>query len=358
LKELQESKTDHTTAIEQTDDDIETWEELSEKLDAGEVAYAPVNTSTKRKRGGKPAAGRKKRKTSFDDDGIEYIESESEDDESEDATEAVETDTDGIPLTRNQIETKLDQLRKLKKEARREKNNLDDQIREIRKRLSPLDEEETTIDTKQNALCIAGRNQYSRTAIQEDFAAGIRELDQENAEEEDPDNFDPGAEIRDYEKVARDLPVFCVSSRAYQKLSGRLKKDNKVAGFEDIEQTEIPQLQAHCRKLTENGRQASCRRFLNSLTQLVTSLGLWASDDGTGAKMTGHQRDAERGFLRKKLEELNKRLEKTVNGTLEDVEATLGEQVFDKFPPAADNASLSAIPTSAGWGAPKPDGGL
>lgn len=118
----------------------------------------------------------------------------------------------------------------------------------------PLDEEEAGIDAKQNALCIAGRNEYSRSAIQQDFAAGIRELDQENAEEEDPDNYDPSEEIRDYDQVARDLPVFCASSRAYQKLAGRMKKDNDVPGFETAEQTEIPQLQAHCMKLTENGR--------------------------------------------------------------------------------------------------------
>jgi hypothetical protein len=63
-------------------------------------------------------------------------------------------------------------------------------------------------------------------------------LDEENAEEENPD-FDPEEELRDYDKVAKDLPVFCVSSRAYQKLSGRLVKDNTVRGFTDVEQTEV-----------------------------------------------------------------------------------------------------------------------
>src|SRR5882724_11628542 len=88
----------------------------------------------------------------------------------------------------------------------------------------------------QSALCIEGRNNYSRGAIQRDFADGIRELDMESAQEEDPDQFNPDEQLRDYDEVARSLPVFCVSSRAYQKLRGRLQRDNKVPGFRSAEE--------------------------------------------------------------------------------------------------------------------------
>lgn len=85
-----------------------------------------------------------------------------------------------------------------------------------------------------SALCISGRNQYSKGAIQQDFAQGLRELDQELAAEDDEGNFNPDADTRNYE-VARSLPVFCVSSRGYQKLQGRLKKDpdipSRIQGF-------------------------------------------------------------------------------------------------------------------------------
>ncbi|KAK5681112.1 hypothetical protein LTS10_006873 [Elasticomyces elasticus] len=210
-----------------------------------------------------------------------------------------------------------------------------------------------------SAICIRGRNEYSRDAIRQDFADGIQELDQENAEEEDPDAFDPTEDIRDYEQVARDLPVFCVSSRAYQKLEGRFKKDKDVPGFESKDQTEIPQLQIHCKKLTENGRQAGCRRFLNSLTQFLTSLGLWSSDDGSGKNnLNSKQRDMERDYLNKRLKELERALEKAVAETMEDVEQTLNDQIFDKFAPAIDAASDAAGSTSAKWGAHKNDGGL
>ena len=156
--------------------------------------------------------------------------------------------------------------------------------------------------------------------------------------------------MRDYDKVGRDLPVFCVSSRAYQKLCGRLEKDNDVAGFTKKDQTEIPQLQAHCKQLTEKGRLATCRRFLNSLNQLMNSLGLWASDDGTGAKMTGQQRDAEKTFLQRKLKELEKALEKAVADTLNDVAETLNEQLWDKCQNGITAAASAAVPTSTGWG--------
>jgi len=90
-----------------------------------------------------------------------------------------------------------------------------------------------------SAICISGRNEYSKGAIQNDFAAGIKELDQENLAEEDEEAFNPEEEIRDYDEVAQSLPVFCVSSRAYQKMSGRLKKDEKVPGFTTPEETGV-----------------------------------------------------------------------------------------------------------------------
>lgn len=60
-----------------------------------------------------------------------------------------------------------------------------------------------------------------------------------NMAEEDESNFDPDEELRDYDKVAKSLPVFCVSSRAYQKLSGRFQRDNDVSGFKSIDETQV-----------------------------------------------------------------------------------------------------------------------
>ncbi|RMY61700.1 hypothetical protein D0863_11201 [Hortaea werneckii] len=361
LQEFEAQKKDHADVADQVDEQLETFEDLLERAKEGETVHPPKQEAKKRKRDGKPAKKRRSHSISSDSDANDQSSDPDFDDDSaaDSNDEADDTDeTDREPLTVDQIEAKLDEMRKLKKECRQSRQQIEQKVRDIRKQMAPLKAEEAAIDAKQSALCIAGRNACSRDAIRNDFAAGIRELDQENAEEEDPEHFNPEEDLRDYDEVARNLPVFCVSSRAYQKLSGRLRKDKDVPGFEDVQQTEMPQLQAHCKKLTENGRQASCRRFLNSLTQLLTSMALWASDDGLGTKMTGQQRDIERSYLSRELRKLEKELEKAVDNTIEDAEATLREQVFDKFAPAVDSAEANALSTADGWGAHRNDGGL
>jgi len=127
-------------------------------------------------------------------------------------------------------------------------------------------------------------------------------LDQENAAEEDEENFDPEVDLRDYDAVAKTLPVFCVSSRAFQKLSGRLQKDDfNNTGFKSIEDTEIPALQAHAKKLTEAGRAAGARRFLNSLIQLLNSMTMWATNDGTRSNLTDAEKRWEETRIRTRL---------------------------------------------------------
>ena len=90
-----------------------------------------------------------------------------------------------------------------------------------------------------SALCIASRNRYSKGAIQQDFAASIKEMDQENAAKEDKENFNPEEVLRDYNEVAHSLPVFCVSSRGYQKLSSRLQRDPNVPRFQSLAETKV-----------------------------------------------------------------------------------------------------------------------
>lgn len=351
------NKQDHVDAINDIDDQLEKWEDLKARLEDGETIYAPNTSSTKkRKRTSKSTGERKNRRRTIDvdsDDDDGDVDASSDNEDTVDASASP-----GPALTEEQIDEKVDDLKKLKRDARREWTKLDEQLRELRQQISRVEEEEAELDSRQSEICIAGRNKYSRSAIRLDFAAGIKELDQENAEEEDPEYFDPDEDARDYDEVARSLPVYCVSSRAYQKLSGRMQKDSDVPGFTTKEQTEIPQLQAHCKTLTERGREAGCRRFLNSLNQLLNSLGLWASDDGTGAKLSSQQRDTEKGFLFRQLKELEKALEKAVTKTLSEVSEHLSDQLFDKFQPAVDAAINDAVPTSNQWGSKRDEGGL
>ncbi|KAI4748386.1 hypothetical protein E4T50_01395 [Aureobasidium sp. EXF-12298] len=139
---------------------------------------------------------------------------------------------------RKRSSSESDKLKTQKKEARRRRSEIEAEVTDLNNKIKELKVEARNIEDNRSRICIDARNQYSKSAIQVDFAAGIKELDQETAADEDPDTFNPEEDLRDYEKVAKDLPVYCVSSRAYQKLSGRLVKDNAVRGFTDVEQTE------------------------------------------------------------------------------------------------------------------------
>ena len=113
-------------------------------------------------------------------------------------------------MTQEQIVAKLQELRATKKEARAQKNDITEHMSNLRKEIDEAKNVEEKIDSKMSAMCISGRNQYSKGAIQQDFAAGIKELDQELVAEEDEEGFDPDATARDYDEVGQGLPVFCV----------------------------------------------------------------------------------------------------------------------------------------------------
>ena len=183
-------------------------------------------------------------------------------------------------------------------------------------------------------------------------------MDKEAEFEQDPDSFDPENDARDYSQVAKSLPVFTVSSRGYQKLSGRLLKDSAIPAFRDVSETEIPALQDHCRKLTEAGRASNFRRFLNSLNQLRTSLSLWAYEDGRGMGLSDDQKSADRAFLNKKLHELENALDKCVKVTVIEMKESLKENIHAYFQPASMAASQAALPTADKWGAHRDEGGL
>ncbi|PVH88572.1 hypothetical protein DL98DRAFT_580964 [Cadophora sp. DSE1049] len=361
VKDLKESKGVFTELINDAEEAMDVWDKLKEQLEDGETVYDP---SKKRKRSTEPKQSRKKGKkakksrSSDDEDEDDFIvddEDESEkEDEEDDADSQAESDSESVsnknnPLTAEEIDAKIAQLKEDKKRARRERVETDDKIKAVNQEIKALDKTREKIDIAMSAICIAGRNDYSKGAIQRDFADGIRELDMESAQEEDPDQFNPEDNLRDYDEVARSLPVFCVSSRAYQKIQGRLQRDKAVPGFRTAEDTEIPQLQAHCKKLTEAGRASNCRNFLTNLSQLLNSLGLWASNDGTGVNLTDAQLAAETRFLKLRLQKLEDSLEKSVKECLKDMNGTLAENIFEQYENLVELAVAEANHTVGNW---------
>ncbi|KAK7545338.1 hypothetical protein IWX49DRAFT_500418 [Phyllosticta citricarpa] len=361
IEECKESRQVYSDAIEDCDEKIDVWDKLLEDCADGKIVYALTETfGRKRKRSATPAKKSRKKPRSDDSDD-DFIDDDEESEADSDATRSEpedETPEDRDPLTEQQIQEKVQELKDMKKEAKSERGLIDEKLKEIWKEVKTLKDNEASIDNQISRLCINGRNDYSRGAIKQDFAAGIRELDQETAEEEDAEAFDPEVDLRDYDEVARSLPVFCVSSRAYQKLCGRLKRDKPVPGFKDICETEVPKLQAHCKQLTEAGRIACARRFLTNLSQFLTSMNLWATNEGSSAIITADQRRQEQTFLKQKLEELRKNVEKVVHKTLFEMAATLAEDVYSNYEKVVQKACEIALPTASGWGAPRSMGGL
>lgn len=301
MQDLRESKATYGEVMGDADEQLEVWEALRDQTEEGKIVYVPSD-GKKRKQSSTDRGHRKKQRKLSDDEGDDDYNNDPEEYADEDNDQIVEDR--GPPLTEDAIGAKITELRSTKKEARRERTELDRKIAAIRKEIDIAHEAEERIVGEMQHLCISGRNSYSKGAIQQDFAQGIKELDQEIAAEDDEENFNPDIEVRDYEEVARSLPVFCVSSRGYQKLQGRFRKDTAVPGFKTLEETQMPQLQEHCRKLTVAGRTAGCKRFMTNLSQLLNSMTLWASSDGSGSSLTEDQRAVERQVLQKNLEKL------------------------------------------------------
>ncbi|KAL9601801.1 MAG: hypothetical protein Q9219_002291 [cf. Caloplaca sp. 3 TL-2023] len=362
LKELRETKSVYDEVADDAEEQIEVWETLEESVRNGKVAYPPKPKSSSKKRKlankDRPSKSKKRKLSKRDDDGGDFIDNASEDDHSENASDASEPeasereDEESAPLTEDQVTEKLQELKTTKKDARRQKSEINQKIQDVRKDADEIKDAQAKIRSEMSALCISGRNQYSKGAIQQDFAAGIKELDQEIAAEEDEDNFNPANDVRDYDEVASSLPVFCVSSRGYQKLQGRLRKDPPVPGFTSIDETEIPALQKHCEKLTETGRAANCRAFINKMSSLVNSLTIWASSDGTGANLTQEQKAKEARYLQKGMENLESRLEKATKSCARELNAELQDAVYDRYEAAVQAATWDSIHTATQWGAP------
>ncbi|KAL8899294.1 MAG: hypothetical protein Q9207_006271 [Kuettlingeria erythrocarpa] len=355
VTELNETKAVYTEVAEDADDQFEVWETLERSVRDGNVTYPPKVKSggKKRKAPGKEKSSSKKRKINLEEGDSDFIDDSNGSDVDQESEEESDNDSeDQQPLTEEDVTAKLKELRTTKKDAKRQRDEISQQVQEIRKELKAIEEAESKLNSEMSALCIAGRNQYSKGAIQQDFAAGIKEIDQEIAAEEDEDNFNPEVEVRDYDEVAKSLPVFCVSSRGYQKLRGRHRKDPYVAGFTNIEETEIPALQAHCEKLTETGREANCRAFINKMNSLLNSLTLWASSDGTGANLSPEQKDREARFLQKGMDGLESRLEKAAKTCARELHDELQDAIFDRYEAAVQAAAGDSIQIAAKWGWP------
>lgn len=167
LAELRESKSVYGDVLNDTDDQLEVWDRLRDDAEDGKSVYTPSERPKKRKKSGNFQKQRKKRtsaKTSDDDDN--YADSTSEE---EDSAEA-ENISQRRPLTLEMIEAKISELKLTKKEARVQRRELDSKMLILKNKLKELDTAHDEIEAEMSTICISGRNQYSKGAIQQDVS--------------------------------------------------------------------------------------------------------------------------------------------------------------------------------------------
>lgn len=153
-------------------------------------------------------------------------------------------------------------------------------------------------------MCVAARNDRTRRTMKKKFAESFKEYDQELAAQST--DIDPDACIRDYDKVAEQLPVFCVSSKGYKRLKHSPASSGCQDGFSNIEQTEIPALFSHVVQLSESSRRRLLIRFITRAGLLTTTMKMWAIGTGLGSNLSKNQIAERRVTLKESLKVLRK----------------------------------------------------
>ncbi|GAD94993.1 hypothetical protein NFIA_000950 [Paecilomyces variotii No. 5] len=349
IRQLQVIEESLASELGLTYEKLVTWSELLEACRDGREAYAPMEFSSplkrKRERGDTPDAKRPEIDDSDDELAMSEDGEVTETDNAEPAPENL------LPLTEADVTSKLHDLSHRRTELLSRKETLNDQITEKQRALKDTAISEENIQGLINIKCIRARNLYSKETIRRDFASGLKELDDEYMEELDPDNFDPEIETRNYGKLARNLPVFCVSSRGYQKVSGRLRRDSLIPGFSDPAETEIPQLQKHCRLLADTARKSSCINSLRSISQMFHSLTLWGLQ-----RQSADVSEKKRIELETKFEDnclaLRKSLETLIGELFNEQHDTFEKHIIQRLGRAASCGRSKAKAVVQGWNTP------
>jgi chromosome segregation ATPase len=174
IAELRDERDVCENLIDEIEQAWDKWEALGTKVAEGKTVYAPpiaVPKKQKRKRVSKPRGSRKNLTSS--DVGTDFSDPDGAD--SSDKENQESPDEARVPLTSDDIDAKLASLKGEKKEVRAKKKQLDERMSTLREEMTTLNSERDATLAEVKAICIQGRNQYSRKAIKQDFALGIKE---------------------------------------------------------------------------------------------------------------------------------------------------------------------------------------
>ncbi|OHE95598.1 hypothetical protein CORC01_09030 [Colletotrichum orchidophilum] len=363
LKTLEVQKVSAQEKYSSISYDYDTWNGLHKQVSKGQMTFAPMESPRKRKRSQpRPTIGPAMTKKVKKESDLSDTE-ESTDDSDLDADES-NNDDDGDgpePLSAAETLKKLEELKASKKTAREEKRQVTRQMAQIKKDIKDISKQRSAIKINMYRTCIQGRNEYSREAIKEDFAFGLKEFDEELlAEQQQEIRTRQQVEVEnpDYEEIGKHLPVFCISSRGYQQLRGRMKKDHRVVGFTSLDDTGVPGLRGHTLELAATIQASHFRHHLSEICRLLGALDLFLAGDAANLKLSDNEKKQETKSLGTALTKLGKALGEAVTKCMEDCKAVVGKNVLKKTSKGAAKASEKAVSTAEGWGAKHDAGGL
>ncbi|KAK2014761.1 hypothetical protein LZ32DRAFT_527996 [Colletotrichum eremochloae] len=339
--------------------DLETWEGLRKQVSKGRTTFAPIPSPQKRKRpqretdkGAETAKKMRKETASSDTD-----------DDTSDESDHGESDDDGCdsdqpgPLTLEDTKRKLHELKAINKAIKEERHDLAERLSQLKVKIKGLEQQCSATTTNMHRVCIQGRNTYARRAIKSDFAFGLKELDEELlAEQRQVDAQQTQENPPDYEQIEKDLPVFCISSRGYQQLRGRMKKDRRVDGFTSLDDTEVPGLRNHTLQLAASIQVIHFRHHLSNICRLLEALDLFVAGDVANLKLSDKEKQEETENLEKSLSELGKTLNEAITRYMADCHTIVKQGILKKIGSGASKAAEKALSTAEGWGA-KPNAG-
>ncbi|KAL0930832.1 Nuclear GTPase SLIP-GC 4 [Colletotrichum truncatum] len=356
LKSLETEKKSLHIRQKMVSSEFKTWRGLHLQTSNGTVAYAPFASPSKRKR---QTATLEKQSDGAANVKKEPLSSETEEDSSDSDMNADDLDEPEClskPLTAEETLAKVDELKALKKTIKNERNNIGKQISQLKASIKKLNINLATTKTSMYQECIRGRNIYSRAAIKQDFAFGMKEFDDEILADSQEDTQQLQADQPDYNKIGQDLPVFCISSRGYQQLRGRMKKDRRVAGFVSLDDTEIPALREHTLELANRIQVRHFKHHMSEISRLLGMMDLFIAGDMASTALSSQEKEAETQYLQKSLEKLGTTLGELLSTCMKECRSIVKKNIIKRTREGVLFASAKAINTAKGWGA-KPDAG-
>lgn len=205
------------------------------------------------------------------------------------------------------------------------------------------------MDLQKRILCIKARNEQATQYLRRDFETELKDVDRESAEDSSADLPSRAARYRQYETLARNLPVFCVSSDAYQTLCGNSTNNRAAYGFGAEADTGVPALLAHCASLTEITRIASCKRFLQGFARLCHSIRLEMSCESKLADQKKRKQNQAQELLKKYMKLLRKDLDNAIKDFSEHARVHALQQLRALYPRAIADASGELPSTVKSW---------